>query len=86
MIAETFAGRNPVYTPAVLVRGHGPFTWGKNGMDSVHNAVVLEELAKMGMWTLTLSPDQNAVPDHISDKHFYRKHGPNAYYGQGKKD
>ena len=86
VIAETFSGRNPIHTPAVLVRGHGPFTWGKTGMDSVHNAVVLEELAKMGMWTLTLSPDQTAVPDHVSDKHFYRKHGPGAYYGQVKKD
>jgi len=84
VIVEAFHGRNPVHTPAVLTRGHGPFTWGKSAMDSVHNAVVLEELAKMGMWTLSLTPDQQALPDHISDKHFYRKHGPNAYYGQGK--
>lgn len=82
VIVEAFEGRNPVHTPAVLTRGHGPFTWGKSGMDSVHNAVVLEELAKMGMWTLALSPDQPPLPDHIADKHFYRKHGPNAYYGQ----
>lgn len=85
VIVETFTGRNPAHTPAVLVRGHGPFSWGTSAMDSVHNAVVLEELAKMGLWTLTLSPDQQAVPDHISDKHFYRKHGPGAYYGQTKK-
>lgn len=84
VIIEAFEGRNPVYTPAVLTRGHGPFTWGKSAMDSVHNAVVLEELAKMAMWTVSLSPDQQPVPDHVSDKHFYRKHGPNAYYGQGK--
>ena len=82
VIVEAFEGRNPAYTPAVLTRGHGPFTWGKSGMDSVHNAVVLEELAKMGMWTLTLTPDQQPLPDHIGDKHFLRKHGPNAYYGQ----
>lgn len=82
VIVEAFAQRNPMYTPAVLTRGHGPFTWGKNGMDSVHNAVVLEELAKMAMWTLTLTPDQSPLPQHVADKHFYRKHGPNAYYGQ----
>lgn len=84
VIVEAFEGRNPVYTPAVLTRGHGPFTWGKSGMDSVHNAVVLEELAKMALWTVSLAPDQNPLPDHVSDKHFYRKHGPNAYYGQKK--
>jgi len=85
VIIEAFEGRNPMYTPAVLTRGHGPFTWGKDAMDAVHNAVVLEELAKMGMWTLTLSPEQQPLPQHVSDKHFYRKHGPNAYYGQGHK-
>lgn len=82
VIVEAFCGRNPMHTPAVLTRGHGPFTWGKDGMDSVHNAVVLEELAKMAMWTLSLSPNLTELPQHISDKHFYRKHGPNAYYGQ----
>lgn len=82
VIIEAFEGRNPMYTPAVLARGHGPFTWGKSGMDSVHNAVVLEELAKMAMWTLSITPDQAELPQHVSDKHFYRKHGPNAYYGQ----
>lgn len=83
VIAETFEGRNPMYTPAVLTRGHGPFTWGKTASESVHNAVVLEELAKMGLCTLALNPSQSPLPAHISDKHFYRKHGPNAYYGQG---
>ena len=82
VIIEAFEGRDPVFTPAVLARGHGPFTWGKNAMDSVHNAVVLEELAKMGLWTLDLTPGQDPLPQHICDKHFYRKHGPNAYYGQ----
>ena len=82
VIIETFAGRNPMYTPAVLCSGHGPFTWGKDASDSVHNAVVLEELSKMAMWTLALSPDQPSLPQHIADKHFLRKHGPNAYYGQ----
>ena len=82
IIIETFQGREPMYTPAVLTRGHGPFTWGKSGMDSVHNAVVLEELAKMAMWTLTINPGQAPLVQHVCDKHFYRKHGPNAYYGQ----
>lgn len=85
VIVEAFEGRNPMYTPAALTRGHGPFSWGKDAMDSVHNAAVLEELAKMGLWTLQLNPNQSPVPDHISDKHFYRKHGPNAYYGQKKR-
>ena len=82
VIIEAFEGRNPMYTPAILTRGHGPFTWGKSGMDSVHNAVVLEELAKMGMWSLSLTPGLTELPQHVSDKHFLRKHGPNAYYGQ----
>ena len=73
---------NPVHTPAVLTRGHGPFTWGKDGAQSVYHAVVLEEVAKMGMWSLQLNPALTALPNHVSDKHFLRKHGPNAYYGQ----
>jgi len=82
VIIETFEGRNPVHTPAVLCAGHGPFTWGKNAADSVHNAVVLEELSKMAMWTITINPEADKLPDHVADKHFLRKHGPNAYYGQ----
>ena len=73
---------NPVYTPAVLVRGHGPFTWGKDAAEAVHNAVVLEEMAKMALYTVQLNPSVQPVPQHIQDKHFYRKHGKNAYYGQ----
>lgn len=83
VIVEAFQGRNPVHTPAVLARGHGPFTWGRDGMDSVHNAIVLEEVARMAMWTLSLAPGAESLPSHIADKHFLRKHGPNAYYGQG---
>lgn len=82
VIIETFAGRNPAHTPAVLCAGHGPFTWGKNAADSVHNAVVLEELSKMAMWTIAINPSADKLPDHVADKHFLRKHGPNAYYGQ----
>lgn len=82
VIIETFAGREPVHTPGVLCAGHGPFTWGKNAADSVHNAVVLEELSKMAMWTLAINPEAEPLPGHVADKHFLRKHGPNAYYGQ----
>ncbi|MBQ3079931.1 MAG: L-ribulose-5-phosphate 4-epimerase [Clostridia bacterium] len=83
VIKEAFIGRNPVHTPAVLVRGHGPFTWGKDADNSVYNAVVLEEVAKMAMYTLSITPEQSELPVSIQDKHFLRKHGPNAYYGQG---
>ena len=82
VIIETFASRNPIHTPAVLCAGHGPFTWGKDAAESVHNAVVLEELSKMAMWTLSINPDAEQLVQHVADKHFLRKHGPNAYYGQ----
>ena len=59
-----------------------PFTWGKSGADAVYNAVVLEELSKMALMTRALNPAAGPLPSHISDKHFLRKHGPNAYYGQ----
>lgn len=85
VIAETFRNLEPLHTPAVLVRGHGPFTWGTDGMNAVHNAVVLEEVARMALNTLALSPRCAAVPEYVSRKHFLRKHGPNAYYGQTKK-
>ena len=84
VIIEAFEGRNPVYCPGALVRGHGPFTWGNDPMQSVHNAVVLEECCKMALDTFALAPETGALPQELSDKHFYRKHGPNAYYGQGK--
>lgn len=83
-IAEAFEGKNPVHTPAVLVRGHGPFTFGKDGMQSVYHAVVLEEVARMAQITLSLNPETPALPQPLQDKHFLRKHGPNAYYGQKK--
>ena len=81
VIIEAFKDKNPVHTPAVLVRGHGPFTWGKDGAQSVYHAVVLEEVAKMAMYTASIG-EICALPAHIQDKHFLRKHGPNAYYGQ----
>ena len=82
VIVETFQGRNPVHTPAVLCAGHGPFTWGKDAAQSVYHAVVLEEVAKMAMWTYAVNAGAESLPQHVADKHFLRKHGPNAYYGQ----
>ena len=75
-------GLNPVYTPAVLCVNHGPFTWGKDAAEAVHNAVVLEEVAKMALKTELINPKVQVAPDRIRDKHFFRKHGENAYYGQ----
>lgn len=82
VIIEAFAGREPSHCPAVLVRGHGPFTWGTSAMDSVHNAVVLEECCKMAATAMALNPNMQELPAELRMKHFYRKHGPNAYYGQ----
>ncbi len=83
VIAETFKGRNPRYVPGVLCKNHGPFTWGKDGAEAVHNAVVLEEIARMNLLTEMLNPGgDNTTPQCMQDKHFLRKHGPNAYYGQ----
>ena len=84
VIIETFETRGikPMYTPAVLCKNHGPFTWGKDAAEAVHNAVVLEEVAKMAKNTELLNPKVLPAPDCIKEKHFYRKHGANAYYGQ----
>lgn len=84
VIIETFEERSiqPEYTPAVLCKNHGPFAWGTDAANAVHNAVVLEEVARMARWTETLNPQVTPAPDSIKDKHFYRKHGANAYYGQ----
>ncbi|MCR4956257.1 MAG: L-ribulose-5-phosphate 4-epimerase [Lachnospiraceae bacterium] len=84
VIIETFEERNinPVYTPGVLCKNHGPFTWGKDAGEAVHNAVVLEEVAKMAFKTRMINPLVEEAPDCIRDKHFFRKHGENAYYGQ----
>ena len=84
LIAETFRGRNAVETPGVLVRNHGPFTWGKDPAEAVYHARVLEEVARMAKLTLELNPAA-AIPKILEDKHFLRKHGPGAYYGQTKK-
>ncbi|MCD8091238.1 MAG: L-ribulose-5-phosphate 4-epimerase [Clostridiales bacterium] len=83
VIIETFKGRNPVYVPGVLCKNHGPFTWGKNAAEAVHNAVVLERVAEMNAWTERINPKADTTPDYMQNKHFMRKHGENAYYGQG---
>lgn len=82
VIAETFRGKDPAAIPAVLVYSHGPFTWGKDPMDAVHNAVVLEEIAFMNIQTLLLTPRIPPMQQVLLDKHYLRKHGANAYYGQ----
>jgi L-ribulose-5-phosphate 4-epimerase len=82
VIVETFAGKNPVYVPGVLVNSHGPFNWGKDAHEAVHNAVVLEEVAMMAYYTVSLTPGIGPMDQVLLDKHFLRKHGANAYYGQ----
>lgn len=81
VIIETFQGKDPMAVPAVLCKNHGPFAWGKDAKEAVHNAVVLEEVAKMALFTEQLKPDVESAPQRIQDKHYYRKHGVNAYYG-----
>ena len=75
-------GRNPMAVPAVLCKNPGPFAWGKDAMDAVHNAVVLEEVAKMAYRTEIINPKVWPAPGELQDKHYFRKHGENAYYGQ----
>lgn len=84
VIIEAFQNLNPLYTPGVLVNNHGPFAWGKDAADAVHNAVVLEELSMMAYHSLLLSPGLGKINQVLLDKHFLRKHGANAYYGQNK--
>lgn len=84
VIVERFKGLNPVHTPGVLVKNHGPFTWGKDAFAAVHNAVVLEQVAKMAFISFSVNPSLTMNP-LLVEKHFSRKHGPNAYYGQKKK-
>lgn len=92
VIVERFKGMNPMDTPAVLVKNHGPFTWGTDADNAVHNAVVLEQVAKMGFVSMTLNLSTLDIVNHkpgmnplLIEKHYSRKHGPNAYYGQKKK-
>jgi len=84
VIIETFEQNNldPVAIPGVLVKNHAPFSWGKNADQAVHNAVVLEEVAKMALQTYQLNPNQGVIDQFLLDKHYLRKHGAKAYYGQ----
>lgn len=82
VIIETFRGKNPDHVPGVLCKNHGPFCWGKDAADAVHNAVVIEEVARMNAWTELINPAAGPTPACMQDKHFLRKHGPDAYYGQ----
>ena len=84
VIIETFKERNldPVAVPGVICRNHGPFTWGKDAAQAVYHAVVMEEVARMALYTVLIDPKTPPTPQHVQDKHYLRKHGPNAYYGQ----
>lgn len=82
VIIETFKDKDPQAIPGVVVASHGPFTWGKDAMEAVHNAVVLEEIAMMNWHVQTLNPKIKSMSKTLLDKHFLRKHGKNAYYGQ----
>ena len=84
IIVECFNNHNPVAMPGVLVRGHAPFTWGKSPEESVKNSLALERIAKMALHSLELNPALKGLPDYIIKKHFNRKHGEDAYYGQQK--
>jgi L-ribulose-5-phosphate 4-epimerase len=85
VIKETFIDKDPNNIPAVLIRSHGPFAWGKDPMEAVHNAIVLEEVAFMNYHAQMLVPELSPMQKELLDKHYLRKHGANAYYGQVKK-
>lgn len=82
IIVKRFADINPLEMPAVLVANHGPFTWGQIAADAVEAAAVLEKVAEMAMGTIKINPNQNQIDKVLLDKHYLRKHGKNAYYGQ----
>jgi len=84
LIVKTFREGNidPALVNMVLVAGHGPFTWGEGALQSVYHSVILEEICKMALFTLTIDPLVKPLPEHITAKHWERKHGPDAYYGQ----
>lgn len=81
-IVRAFADRDPMAAPMVVVAGHAPFTWGKDAAKSVYHAVILEEIARMAFLTRTLAPQGDLLARSVMDKHYFRKHGKNAYYGQ----
>lgn len=82
LIVKRFAGMDPMKIPAVLVANHGPFTWGKTPADAVEAAVVLEQIATMALGTISINPNQGQIDKALLDKHYLRKHGKDAYYGQ----
>lgn len=84
VIVETLEGQDPVATPAILVKNHGPFAWGKDANEAVYHAAVLEEVARMALLTEQMNPQVARADQYLLDKHYLRKHGKNAYYGQGK--
>ena len=81
-IVRRFAGQDPLSIPAVLVAGHAPFAWGKTAAEAAHNAVLVEEVARMALETVAINPSTEPLTDYLRDKHFLRKHGPKATYGQ----
>ena len=85
VLIETLGDRNPLEMPAVLFAGHGPFCWGRTPEKALENAVALEAVARMAWGTLALRPEGVSLPGYLLDKHYKRKHGPGAYYGQPKK-
>lgn len=82
VIIETFKNIDPIAIPGVVVHSHGPFSWGKDAAEAVHNAVVMEEVAFMDLHAIMLNPNAGGIPQALLDKHYFRKHGKNAYYGQ----
>jgi L-ribulose-5-phosphate 4-epimerase len=86
VIEEAFSERDYLGTPGVLVAGHAPFTWGKDVLDAVKNGIILEEIAKMACLSLLVNAETSILPKHIMDKHYFRKHGKDAYYGQNPKN
>jgi len=81
-IVELMQGREPLDSPGVLVAGHAPFCWGRTAADAAHTAVILEELAAMALQTITINPAAKPISDAQRNKHYFRKHGPKATYGQ----
>jgi L-ribulose-5-phosphate 4-epimerase len=82
VIVSRFAGIDPMQMPAVLVAGHGPFTWGKNAAEAVEASVILEQVATMALGTVMINPSQSEISQALLNKHYLRKHGKDAYYGQ----
>lgn len=82
VIVETLGNSNPLHTPGIAVYQHGPFAWGKDAAEAVHNAVVMEEVARMAWIARGINPGLKPIDDYLMNKHFMRKHGPDAYYGQ----